>query len=69
MGADRREARRIVKRLQRAEYGCTVTSTKSGHWKVTRPGCQPVYVSSTPTDHHAVRNILGDIRRHLGIEL
>lgn len=68
MAGLRKDAQRLRRTLE-TEYGCTVTLGKQGHWKVTLPGCQPVFISDTPSDQKALRNIKGDVRRHLGIEL
>ena len=58
---------RIVRRLVQ-DHGCEA-SCKSGHWKVTRPGYGPVFMSQTPSDNRAVDNIKADIRKYLGIRL
>uniref|UniRef100_A0AAU7GYN0 HicA-like toxin n=1 Tax=Streptomyces phage Geonosis TaxID=3158856 RepID=A0AAU7GYN0_9CAUD len=64
-----REVTKLIKLLGSSRYGCTVDRTKSGHWKVTRPGCQWIIISSSPSDVHAVRNAKADVRRYLGITL
>lgn len=68
-GGARREVARLIKQLGSARYGCTIDRTKSGHWKVTKPECQPVIISHSPSDDHALRNARADVRRHLGIIL
>lgn len=60
-----RDVLRLVDELQRR--GCTVRRTARGHWVVSRPGVGSVTIGTTPSDHRAWRNILGDVRRHLGI--
>ncbi|AWN08427.1 hypothetical protein SEA_SALETE_67 [Streptomyces phage Salete] len=64
-----REVMKLIKQLGSPRHGCTIDRTKSGHWKVTRPGHQPVIISSSPSDAHAVRNARADVRRYLGITL
>lgn len=62
-----RDVTRLMGRLERE--GCRVTRTSRGHWKVNRPGFGQVTVGTSPSDQRAWRNIIGDIRRHLGIEI
>jgi hypothetical protein len=65
-----KQINQILRKLQSPDHGCTVTSPgKGGHWKVTKPGCRPVFISQSPSDFRAMRNILRDIRYHLGISL
>lgn len=65
----RRDVRDIVRALE-ADHGCTAVISKgSSHWKVTMPGKPPVFMSHSPSDHRAIRNIKRDIRNVLGIDL
>lgn len=68
MASFKAEVADLVGRLV-SEHGCKATLTKAGHWKVSRPGNQPVILSRTPSDQRAVRNMHGDIKRNLGITL
>jgi hypothetical protein len=64
-----REINRLMRDLAR-DHGCEVTKgNRSSHWKVTRPGCQPVFVSASPTNARGLRNALADLRRELNIEI
>ncbi len=58
----------LVKRLVN-DYDCTARTTNRGHWRISRPGHQPITMSSTPSDQRAIRNARGDIRRYLGVTL
>ena len=64
-----REVSKLIKKLGAAKYGCTIGRTKTGHWKVSRPGYQQVIISCSPSDTHALRNARADVRRYLGINL
>lgn len=64
----RREIHQIIKRLE-AEFGCTVRTNGTGHYRVSRPGYSTVTVSKTPNDWHAIGNIKSDLKRYLGITL
>lgn len=69
MAGAKREVDRIVRQLRRIEFGCEVTRTKSGHWKVSKVGCQHVIFSGSPSCPHAVRNAKADLKRYLAIIL
>lgn len=62
-----KDVAQLVKRLQRA--GCDVDSTSHAHIRVSRPGYRTVFISRTPSDYHALKNIKQDIRRNLDIRL
>lgn len=68
MAGLRKDVDRILKRLE-ADYDCTVRSTGKDHWRVTRPGHQPITMSRTPSDQRVLRNIEADVRKYLGIDL
>lgn len=68
MASLKRDVQTIVDRLQR-DHGCSAKLTKAGHWRVSRPGHQPVTMSRTPSDQRAIQNILADTRRYLGVTL
>lgn len=57
-----------MKTLER-DHGCEVIKNKSSHWKVTRLGCQPVFVSCSPRGPRGLKNAIGDLRRELGIKI
>jgi hypothetical protein len=63
-----REVTRMMKQLQRVEYGCDVVRSGKGHWKVSRAG-RTVTVSSTPSDGRVIRNIRADLKRYLSITI
>jgi predicted RNA binding protein YcfA (HicA-like mRNA interferase family) len=43
--------------------GWKVVRTRGGHLLFTKPGCAPIYTSSTASDHRAERNALAQLRR------
>lgn len=43
--------------------GWQVSRTPGGHLRFCKPGCAPVYTSSTPGDHRAVRNARAMLKR------
>ena len=44
--------------------GWTITKTRrNGHYKLTKPGCQPQHISSTPSDIRSLANIKARLRR------
>lgn len=43
--------------------GYTVTQMKSGHWKIDTPN-GTVTFSHSPSDWHAIDNIMADLRRN-----
>lgn len=59
---------RLVKSLE-TDHGCQVRKRGNGHWHVSVPGQRSITVSHSPSDQRALRNIRGDVRRYLGIEL
>lgn len=69
MATPKKDMSQLVRTLQTDAYGCTVTKTKNGHWKVVKPGRQPVFMSSTPGDRHALDNAKADVRRYLGLDV
>jgi hypothetical protein len=48
---------------QAVDAGCSVRDTKGGHLQILIPGGGIVTVSSSPSDHHALKNARGDLRR------
>lgn len=46
-----------------AELGWDTELQRSGHIKFTRPGCRPVYTSSTPSDVRVPRNLRAKLAR------
>lgn len=45
--------------------GFLAVPARSGHIKFTRPGCQPIFTSSTPSDHRAWLNAKSNMKRAL----
>lgn len=45
------------------DLGIRVESTNGGHLKLLLPNGHIVVVSSTPSDHRAIKNMVGDVRR------
>ena len=43
--------------------GWKVVRTRGGHLLFTKPGCAPIYTSSTASDHRAALNARAQIRR------
>lgn len=58
----------IVHRLT-TDHGCSAKLSKNGHWRVSRPGHQPITMSRTPSDQRVLKNIRGDVRKYLGVDL
>lgn len=58
----------IVHRLT-TDHGCSAKLSKNGHWRVSRPGHQPITMSRTPSDQRVIRNIHRDVRVYLGVDL
>lgn len=68
MASLKRDVQTIVDTLVR-DHGCTAKLTTGGHWRISRPGHQPITMSRTPSDQRALKNQRGDIRKYLGIVL
>lgn len=68
MASLKRDVQSLVDLLCR-DHGCEARLTGSSHWWVTKPDCQPVSISRTPSDHRVLKNIKGDIRRNFGVDL
>lgn len=60
------EHKRVLKAVERA--GWKVVRRKGGHMKLTGPGGEIVFTSSTPSDHRATLNLIAHLRR-LGLEV
>lgn len=45
------------------DRGWAVSRTRNNHIKFTRPGFSPIFCSATPSDHRALMNICGDLKR------
>lgn len=43
--------------------GWTVSRTSGGHIRFTKPGCPPIYTSSTPSDPRSALNARALLRR------
>ncbi len=57
-------AKRLAPLLAFAKQeGFEVARTRNGHLKFTKPGYPPVFTSSTPSDHRAIKNTLAQLRR------
>lgn len=65
MSQKKRSGRGEIRKL--IEYGealgFSVNLTPGGHWKFSRVGSKPVFVSQSPSDERAYKNARGDIRR------
>ncbi|MEQ5055688.1 type II toxin-antitoxin system HicA family toxin [Klebsiella michiganensis] len=46
--------------------GWQASRTSGGHLRFCKPGCTPVYTSSTPGDHRAFRNARAMLKRRSG---
>lgn len=46
-------------------HGWQVSRTGGGHLRFSKAGCRPVFTSSTPGDHRAVRNARAMLRRQM----
>lgn len=56
-----KEQRTFIRSAERK--GWTVSYTKAGHIKLSRPGVRPVYAAGTPSDRRAWKNALCEMRR------
>lgn len=43
--------------------GFTMSVANNNHLKFSKRGTKPVFVSRTPSDHHAYKNAQSDLRR------
>lgn len=68
MASLKRDVETIVDRLV-SQHGCSAKLTTSGHWRVSRPGHQPITMSRTPSDQRALKNMHRDARVYLGVDL
>lgn len=57
----RKEARELMRAAQ--HQGWTVTTTGGNHWKWISPSGSIFYSSGSPSDVHAARAVLRDLRR------
>jgi predicted RNA binding protein YcfA (HicA-like mRNA interferase family) len=63
MASAKKELKEIVKAAE--EQGWRVKTTKRGHSMFLAPdGINKVTAGGTPSDHRAVANLLGDLRRY-----
>ena len=54
----------LKQQLRQAEaHGWQVTRTRNGHWRLLHPGGGIVVMSSSPSDHRALRNMRAQMRR------
>ena len=58
-----REWRRSVNDLA-DEYGYDVSTSGSGHLRLTKPGRPTVFTSATSSDRRAIKNLRSKIRRN-----
>jgi len=56
-----KETRALVRWAQ--ANGWSFAYTRSGHLRLTRPGCGPVYIPSTPSCSRSVANSRAILRR------
>lgn len=62
-----KDIRQILKKLDKA--GCAIVRSNSGHWRVSRDGCQTITVANSPMDPRTILNVRADVKRYLGIVL
>lgn len=62
MSATSKHWRRTIEDLAR-EFGCTVEDSRGDHLKLTHPSGWFLFVSKSPSDHRALSNVRGDLRR------
>lgn len=60
--------RRLGKRLAMVisyarSHGWSISTTRGGHLRLTKPGRPVVHTSRTPSDHRAVRNAVALLSR------
>lgn len=67
MGRLKADVEQLVQKLV-TEHGCNARLSKSGYWRITRPGYSAVTMSRTPSDQRAIRNMQADCRRFLGVD-
>lgn len=48
--------------------GFVANLTQGGHFKFFQRGCQPVFVSATPSDGRAYKNARADLRRAASVK-
>jgi hypothetical protein len=46
-----------------AELGYSVSQTKKGHFKFSKPGMTPIFAPCTPSDFRSVKNTVAHLRR------
>ena len=66
MASLKADVERIVQTLV-TDHDCEAKLSKNGHWRVSRPGHQPITMSRTPSDQRVLKNIRRDIRVYLGV--
>lgn len=63
MGSAKKELKEVIKSAE--EQGWRVKTTKKGHKMFLAPdGVNKVTGSGTPSDHAALDNLIGDLRRY-----
>lgn len=68
MASLKSDVERMVKELCR-DHECTAKLTRRGHWRVSRPGHQPISMARTPSDQRALNNMRADVAKFLGVDL
>lgn len=60
--------RQLIAELEK--QGCTATMSKSGHWRISRPGYpDKVTVPATPSDRRSELNARAKLRRYLKLNV
>ena len=59
-----KEVRQFIRRAKKD--GWEIIKTLNGHFRMTKPGSDIVFVSSTPGDRRSLRNVERDMRRAEG---
>ena len=57
-----KDLRRVVRDAEKR--GWTASKTNGGHIRLTKPGCQPVFTSQTPSDKRTAKNAEMQLRRN-----
>lgn len=59
--ASKKDTLELIKEAEGRGWACTMT--RSGHYKLTRPGHDTVFLSGTASDHRSVLNERANIKR------
>lgn len=56
-----KDLRRVIRDAEKR--GWSASATGGGHVRLTKPGCQPVFTSQTPSDPRTAKNAEMELRR------